>query len=110
MAEARRFFCGSCGHSITAWSDGNPYYLTPSGEKVYAYHPSEEFNLCIAVDSPTLCLSCGVEYMVDSQNPISACPECGSEDISSTFHLSGRPCPYCKSGTFRRDPNYHAVS
>jgi hypothetical protein len=44
MAEARRFACGSCSFSVTAWSDGNPYYLDETGEKQYAYHPVRSKN------------------------------------------------------------------
>ena len=42
MAQQTTWLCTTCGHSIGAWSDGNPYYIDEAGEKQYAYHPDHE--------------------------------------------------------------------
>jgi hypothetical protein len=96
---------------MEAWSDGNPYYLDESGKKRYAYHPDHE-NLarCIGNDSPHLCLECGEEFMVDSRAPVEACHKCGSGRTVATFDLAGYPCPSCKAGEYRRDPDFFAIS
>ncbi len=117
MAQGVRFVCNSCDHIIQAWSDGNPYYfesvITKTGvkqKKKYAYHPSSEFDLCVGNDSPHLCLSCGKEFMVDSEAPITACPKCTAREIVDTWSLGGKPCPYCRNGAFDEDPGFHPIS
>lgn len=111
MAEAIRYVCGECGHSIEAWDEGNPYYVDENGAKQYAYHPDHEGRArCIGNDSPHLCLACGNEFMVDSRAPIDRCPSCGARDIADTFHLEGKRCPYCKQGAFSADPDFHCIS
>lgn len=111
MAEAFRFVCCECSKSITAWSDGNPYYLDEEGDKQYAYHPNHELlELCIGNDKPHLCLMCGEEFKVDSRAPVSHCLACSSSSICDTFHLEGESCPYCKKGYFRADPNFFIIS
>ena len=111
MAEAKRYVCEHCGHTIVAWSDGNPYYIDETGAKQYAYHPDHErLARCTGNDSPHLCLSCTAEFMVDSQAPAAACVECGAHDIADTYQLGGRRCPYCKKGEFRADPDFLCVS
>jgi len=111
MAEGIRFKCSDCGKTIDAWSDGNPYYIDSHGKKEYAHHPDHK-NLarCIGNDSPHLCLRCGEEFLVDSREPISTCPKCGSKDISDAYRLDGRTCPFCNQGAFQLDPTYHAIS
>ena len=110
MAQGIQFICGGCGKTIGAWDDGNPYYLDARGKKQYAYHPDHMRDQCIGNDSPSVCLSCGKEFMVDSRAPIAACPKCHSSEIADTFHLDGRTCPYCAEGIFVRDPDFFAIS
>ena len=111
MAEAVRFVCDRCQHSIEAWSDGNPYYIDEVGQKQHAYHPDHErLAKCIGNDEPHLCLTWGLEFNVDSRAPIVNCPKCGSVDISGTYQLEGRPCPYCKGGVFVSDPDFFCIS
>jgi hypothetical protein len=111
MAEGITNVCDKCSTKVEAWSDGNPYYLDASGAKEYAYHPDHErLERCIGNDSPHLCLGCGHQFMVDSRAPITACPECASERICDCFDLSGKPCPFCKAGTFDNDPNDRRIS
>lgn len=110
MAQARRLVCSVCGRAITAWSDGNPYYIDEAGVKRYAYHPDPKRRLCIGNDSPHLCLGCGAEFAVDSRAPVSTCSACGSAEITPTYELAGRPCPHCRAGVFHADPEFFAVS
>ncbi|MEI7732892.1 MAG: hypothetical protein WCO56_25190 [Verrucomicrobiota bacterium] len=111
MAMSRRFICGNCGKTIEPWDDGNPYYITASGEKKYAYHPNDDLvSKCIGNDSPHLCLGCGHEFMVDSRAPIQACPKCSAKDIADTWELDGRQCPFCQAGKFAMDPDHFAIS
>ena len=111
VAEGLRFVCSSCGHAIEAWSDGNPYFLDKRGQKQYAYHPDHEnLSRCIGNDSPHLCLTCGEEFLVDSQDPIIACPQCASSEIVRTFALDGKNCPYCRKGSFIQDQDSHMIS
>ncbi len=111
MAEAIRFVCTNCHHAIEAWSDGNPYYIDKSAGKQYAYHPDHErLELCIGNDSPHLCLSCGETFNVDSLAPTEECTSCAAVDIADTFRLSGKRCPYCKSGVFVADPDFYCIS
>lgn len=111
MAQAFLFVCTECGFSVEAWSDGNPYYIDPNGQKQYAYHPNHDLlALCIGNDSPHLCLECGHEFNVDSREPVNACPKCGENHFQDTFELEGEPCPQCKQGKFGRDPDWFAIS
>lgn len=111
MAEARRFSCGSCGHAVEAWSDGNPYYFDEAGAKRYAHHPDHErLARCIGIDTPHLCLNCGVEFMVDSQAAITVCPHCVASPIVSTLGLEGQSCPFCKHGKFVKDASFLCIS
>lgn len=111
MAEGLRNVCGTCGHAIEAWSDGNPYYLDAAGAKQYAYHPDHELlDRCIGNDSPHLCLSCGHEFMVDSRAPASECPKCAAGRIADTFNLAGHACPFCKAGEYAQDPDFRCIS
>lgn len=109
MATGMRFVCGGCDKSIEAWDDGNPYYIE-NGRKQYAYHPGGPLELCIGNDSPHLCLSCGHEFMIDSNAPITKCPKCKADTIVCTTMLDGKACPYCKQGIFVIDPGWHAIS
>ncbi len=109
MAIGMRFVCRGCDKSIEAWDDGNPYYME-NGRKQYAYHPSDLFELCIGNDTPHLCLSCGHEFMVDSNAPITQCPKCKADMIVCTTMLDGKACPYCKQGVFVVDSGWHAIS
>ena len=111
MAQGFLFVCGGCKRSIEAWDEGNPYYLDEKGEKQYAYHPRHDLlALCVGNDSPHLCLACGHEFMVDSRTPTTACPKCGADEIETTWELAGKACPYCRTGTFARDPTFAAIS
>lgn len=111
MAMGITYVCGECKRAITAWDDGNPYYIDEAGAKQYAYHPDHE-NLarCIGNDSPHLCLACGEEFMVDSRAPVEKCPKCGAADIVDVVDLEGRRCPYCKAGVFAVDPGSICIS
>ena len=109
MATGMRFVCRGCDKSIETWDDGNPYYIE-NGRKQYAYHPSGLLELCIGNDTPHLCLSCGHEFTVDSNAPITECPECKSDIIARTTELGGKACPYCKKGMFVVDRGWHAIS
>src|SRR4028119_1161261 len=100
MAQAVLFVCSSCDKSIEAWDEGEPYYLDENGNKIYAYHPSQERELCIGNDSPHLCLNCSEQFMVDSEAPVSSCPKCSSSDICDIYKLERKKCPFCKAGTF----------
>jgi len=111
MAMGITYVCGGCKRAITAWDDGNPYYIDETGAKQYAYHP-DHINLarCIGNDSPHLCLACGEEFMVDSRAPVEKCPKCGAVDIADTVNLKGRRCPYCKAGVLAADPGSTCIS
>jgi DNA-directed RNA polymerase subunit RPC12/RpoP len=110
MAFARKYVCTNCRRAIEAWDDGNPYYTTAAGKKRYAYHPDKKRNQCIGNDSPHLCLNCGHEFTVDSRSPTANCPKCAATNIVRTFGLEGKPCPYCKNGTFDIDPDFRVIS
>lgn len=111
MAWAQRFVCSGCGHSIEAWSDGNPFYLDETGEKKYAYHPDhDELAKCIANDKPHLCLKCGEESKIDSRLDPLVCPQCSSKKVVDTFCLEGVKCPKCKAGRFVSDKDFHCIS
>jgi hypothetical protein len=110
MAMAIRFVCQHCQNAIQAWDEGNPYYFDSSGKKRYAYHPAPERELCTGVESLHLCLNCGEQFQVDSKAPNQRCLACNSSEIADAFALEGRLCPACRRGTFRRDPNFCAIS
>lgn len=110
MAEGVEFSCEHCGHTIEAWSDGNPYYLDERGRKRYAYHPSPELALCIGNHVPHVCLACGAMTRVDSRAPRDQCRKCRAHDLVATFELGGRPCPYCKQGRFGAVPTIIGIS
>ena len=110
MAQCVRFVCDSCGNSVTAWDDGNPYYFAEEGKKAYAYHPDSMRERCIGNDVPHPCLGCGDEFRVDSNAPTCACPKCGHPDIADTSKLDGRRCPACESGVFHTDPEFFVIS
>jgi len=111
MAEGKVFTCNQCNKTIESWSDGNPYYLDQAGKKKYAYHPDhKKLSQCIGNDSPTICLSCATEFMNDSESPITHCPQCHSQNITSTFQLANKICPYCNKGHFLLDQNRAMLS
>ncbi len=111
MAEAKLFKCTKCEYTIKTWSDGNPYYISHSGSKKYAYHPDHE-NLarCIGNDEPYLCLECAAEFVNDSQKHNNECPQCHSKNIANSFNLENKQCPFCQSGKFISDPNFECMS
>ncbi len=106
MAASIIFRCDHCSTEITAWSDGNPYYINAEGKKEYAYHPDHKrLKRCIGNDIPYFCLSCGHEFLFDNCNPIDICPHCQSGQIVDIYdELWSKPCPYCKNGVFRGSP------
>jgi DNA-directed RNA polymerase subunit RPC12/RpoP len=111
MAECVRFVCAGCGHSILAWSDGNPFYVDAGGKKIYAYHPNhDELEKCIANDVPHLCLECGAESKIDSRIDPQVCSDCGSGSIVDLYTLDGVNCTKCKSGSFGRDMDFDCIS
>ena len=113
MAQGCRFvcICSGCDRTIEAWSDGNPYYIDEDGKKRYAYHPQHDLlERCIGNDAPHLYLSCGHQFMVDSEAPIARCPKCSARDIVNTLELSDKACPYCRTGVFAVDPGWSAIS
>lgn len=110
MAEARRFACSSCRHSVTAWSDGNPYVLD-GGVKRYVYHPDHEaLARAVGNDSPAMCARCGRQTVQDSAAPPHPCTRCRSLEFVDLFDLDGRPCPRCRVGTYRQDPAFFLIS
>ncbi|MBF0234456.1 MAG: hypothetical protein HQK65_15655 [Desulfamplus sp.] len=99
MAEQRIFTCSHCHKSVSAWSDGNPYYINEQGDKQYAYHPNHDLlSKCIGNDIPHICLGCGHEFNMDSLNPVSQCSRCHCEQLIACFNLEAQTCPYCKQG------------
>lgn len=110
MAACIRFTCASCGFSIDAWDEGNPFYFDEKGKKVYVYHPSEYRLLAIANDEPHLCLDCGQEVKIDSRLEQKACPKCNSTRVVDTYKLGGVECPKCKKGQFVQDRDYFCIS
>ena len=110
MAMGRRFTCERCGFSIEAWDEGNPYYIDKRGKKRYAYHPDPERERCTGIESPHLCLTCGIEFPIDSNAPVNVCPKCQSAEIADTFDLESRVCPACETGTFKIDRDLFALS
>jgi DNA-directed RNA polymerase subunit RPC12/RpoP len=110
MAEGRRIVCSDCSRTIEAWDDGQPYYRDARGRKRYAYHPSPEFERCTGNDSPTLCLDCGADFLVDSARLTDRCPTCRSERIVDHWQLDGQRCPFCRTGTFETDEDTFMIS
>lgn len=111
MAECRRLVCGHCTRAFEAWSDGNPYYLDAAGRKHYAYHPDHErLARCIGNDDPHVCLGCGARTRVDSRKPRTRCRKCKGGPLVAIWELAGHPCPYCREGSFERDPSFDAIS
>ena len=111
MAEGKVLVCDNCAFDITAWSDGNPYYIDRQGKKRYAYHPDHAaLARCIGNDSPVLCLECGEEVMSDSRSPATSCPKCASSTLVPTWELEGRKCPRCRTGAFTVDEKGGMVS
>ena len=110
MAEGRTYTCNACAHRVTAWDDGNPYFIDAEGQKQYAYHPSREREQCTGNDAPVLCLGCGAEAMSDSAAPLRACPTCGAKRLVNTWKLDGRACPLCRQGRFTFDPHDFMIS
>jgi DNA-directed RNA polymerase subunit RPC12/RpoP len=111
MASSIRYVCGTCGRTVEAWSDGNPYYIDERGEKRYAYHPNHDaLARCVGNDTPHLCLRCGEEFNVDSRAPSGGCPRCTTREIAPTYELDGRACPSCDAGRFAADPRGFAIS
>ena len=110
MAEGRRYACTGCAHAIEAWDDRNPYYRDAAGAKRYAFHPHPDRARCTGVDSPMLCLACGVGSTSDSAAPLAACPRCRSATLVDTWALEGHACPYCRAGVFHADPEGFAIS
>ena len=107
MAQGFRFVCDTCDHAIVAWDDGNPYYVDDAGKKQYAHHPNHELlERCIGNDAEHLCLSCGKEFMVDSEAPITTCPKCQASTTVDMMELGGKSCPYCTQGTFSAPQDY----
>ena len=105
MAQQLIFVCDHCGHTIDAWSDGNPYYFDAYGIKHYAYHPNHDLlDLCVGNDVPHICLDCGTEFNIDSRWPIDTCPKCDSRNLTDTYQLKGKRCPACQKGSFRCKP------
>jgi DNA-directed RNA polymerase subunit RPC12/RpoP len=104
------FVCTNCGKEIVSWDEGKPYYRDPRGTKHYAYHPDPMRDFCVGNDFPHLCLNCGADFSVDSEEPRRDCPQCHSTEISGTFALEGKPCPFCKRGRFLRDPSRLDIS
>ena len=74
----------------------------------HRYH--ELLERCIGNDAEHLCLSCGKEFMVDSEAPITTCPKCKSSEIAQTMELDGKSCPCCKEGVFGVNPGFSLIS
>lgn len=112
MAMGIQLICNHnhCGKEIEAWDEGNPFYFDDYGKKQYAYHPDPDRDKCIGVDSDYLCLSCGNEFMIDSEAKIIECPKCTSKETCDSFDLKDKTCPYCNNGKFEKDEDYMVIS
>ena len=110
MAEGRRFVCSGCRRRVEAWSDGNPYVLE-DGVKRYVYHPDHEaLGRAVGNDTPVMCLACGRRTLQDSARPPHPCTRCRGRVFRPLFDLDGCPCPLCRAGTFRQDPDFFLIS
>ena len=110
MAMFNFFVCDFCNHEIEVWDEGDPYYFDRYGKKQYAPHPHPMFEMIKGFDSLYLCLECGEEVTVDSEEPTSVCSACHAETLVQASQLCGKPCPACKRGHFRLDPSRYAIS
>ncbi|NLB54388.1 MAG: hypothetical protein GX811_01230 [Lentisphaerae bacterium] len=122
MAAGYMFTCDSCGFSLEAWDEGNPYIEFPKGKRHYFYHPSEmkviravtksiigyeptdeECNDALKKyagnESDYICRSCRKETKFDPKKDIHACTHCGSTDVDDIFTIAGKRCIKC-DGTF----------
>ena len=123
MAECFQFVCSSCGFSVQAWDDGNPYIQFPGLRKRhYFYHPSgEQMVLEIGrkhfgrepnsaeVDqmhrewggnaSEHLCRECGAIRRLDPHKDRIQCSKCKSAHVVDILSISGMRCIRCE-GTF----------
>ncbi len=112
MAEGIQFICDDCGFEIWAWDEGNPYYvdrtrmldrgLPRSKCKVHVFHPEVPPQPLDGNDVPHLCLECGHAFDVDTARNRTTCTKCRSPEILDCCRLSGRRCPECRRGSFRR--------
>lgn len=114
MACLTVFACSACARTVSAWSDGNPYFLDADGRKRYAYHPDHgALARCIGNDTPHLCTACGAEQVVDSRTPRSIarnCAACGAAALRPCTALAGTSCPTCRAGIFAEDVTARAIS
>ena len=111
MAQGVEFVCSFCERGVSAWDDGNPYYidrdrmamkgLPRSRCKVYVYHPHEPRFPVEGNDVPHLCMDCGHEFNVDSELNRTTCTKCRSTEIVDCFDLNERTCPWCRKGAFK---------
>ena len=62
--------------------------------------------------SDMLCLDCGREFRRDLEREKAVCPsrKCRSTHIVDVCELNGKPCPKCRQGVFKIDPDNWAVS
>lgn len=110
MAEGGVYACSHCTRTVTAWDEGDPYYRDASGKKHYAYHPDPERDLCTGIDATMLCLNCGASRRSDAEAPPPPCRKCKVGPLVDVCELEGRTCPWCKQGTFARDPTQFMIS
>ena len=118
MGQRFRFVCNSCDCAIEAWEGGHPYYVesvvTKTGavkqRKRHVNHPRSKVRMCVGSDSLHVCLSCGNRFVVDSEAPITVCPQCRSSEIVDAIGVEQKSCPYCRRGTFEMDPSFHIIS
>lgn len=122
MASSLRFTCDSCGFSLEAWDEGNPYIEFPLGKRHYWYHPGEmevirEVTRSIVGHDPSneecesalenyagnepdyICRSCCKETRFDPDRDAQACTHCGSADVEEMYTIGCKQCIQC-DGTF----------
>ncbi len=99
MAAGTAFTCETCGFSIFARDDGDPYVIDADGSKRHVHPPGPERDRAVGIDVPHLCLGCGVEFAVGSRAPRVDCPARPCERIRATMDLAGARCLRCNAGT-----------
>lgn len=131
MGASCIYTCNSCGFSLEAWDDGNPYIEFPKGKRNHFYHPGEDevikrVTRLIVGHAPTseecdaalrqyagnetdhICRSCRKETKFDPEKDAHACTRCGSADVEEMCKLAGKKCIKC-DGTFS-EGQFHAIS
>lgn len=122
MAECLKYTCDSCGFSLEAWDEGNPYIEYPAGNRQHFYHPEEDYEIRRIAESilsrePTsedcerilreyagnepdhICYDCQTVFRLDPDKDALVCKQCGSGRNEKIYGISGKKCVKC-DGTF----------